>query len=119
MTDPHDLLPLPPLSLYLLLALAEGPAHGWAVIKRIRALTEGRSDPSSGSLYLAMIRLEEQGLVEETTAPRGEESTDARRRYHRLTAFGRKVLRAETDRLAALVEHARAHRIAPLVEDHG
>lgn len=104
--------PLPSLSFYILLALGEGPAHGWAIIKRIRELTEGQSDPSSGSLYLAMIRLEEAALLEESDPPRGEAS-DPRRRYYRLTAAGRRVARAEAGRMARLVEQARRRRLLP------
>jgi DNA-binding PadR family transcriptional regulator len=89
----------------VLLALGEGAAHGWALIKRIHELTEGRTDPSSGSLYLAMARLENGGLIEESAAPAGE---DARRRYYRLTRLGRAVAQAEARRLARLVGHARA-----------
>src|SRR5688500_1172405 len=103
MTQPETLggRPLPPLSFYILLALADGDAHGWAIIKRIRELTAGQSDPSSGSLYLAMLRLEEQGLLEGVEAPAGG-GEDTRRRYYRLTTFGRKVVRAEAARLERL-----------------
>ena len=105
-TDPHSFLPLPNLSLHILLALGDGAAHGWAIIKRIRELTEGSSNPSSGSLYLAMVRLESEGLIEESAAPHPGE--DERRRYYRLTALGRDVARAEARRLARLVRRARA-----------
>ena len=107
------------MSYYILLALAEGNAHGWAVIKRIREITEGQSDPSSGSLYLAMVRLEEQGLLEETEAPAGEASSDARRRYYALTELGRTVVRAESMRLAGLVEHARRRDVLPPLPSGG
>jgi DNA-binding PadR family transcriptional regulator len=101
MTDAF--LPLPDLHFHILLALAEGDAHGWIVIKRIRALAQRRSAPSSGSLYLAMIRLEERGLIAESGA--GEEA-DGRRRSYALTDLGRAVMRAEASRLAALVAAA-------------
>jgi DNA-binding PadR family transcriptional regulator len=106
MTDdaPGRLLPLPHLTYLVLLALAQGQAHGWAVIRRIREITEGATNPSSGSLYLAMVRLAERGLLEEAEAPAAE--TDERRRYYRLTAFGRRVLEAESARLASLVAAA-------------
>jgi DNA-binding PadR family transcriptional regulator len=108
--DPRDLLPLPHLSVLVLLGLAEGDAHGWAVIKRIRDLTDGETNPSSGSLYLAMVRLGERGLIDEVDAPSDEE--DARRRYYHLTDFGRRVLEAECGRLASLLQHASRHGIA-------
>ena len=102
-SDPADLLPLPHLNYFVLLALADGDAHGWAVIKRIREMSVGRTNPSSGSLYLAMVRMEDAGLIAEAKAPAG---ADARRRYYRLTPFGRRVLSAESARLAELVSQA-------------
>ena len=99
-----ELLPLPHLTYLVLLALAREPGHGWAVIKRIEAITAGATQPSSGSLYLAMVRLEERGLLEEVAAP--SDDLDARRRYYVLTAFGRYVLEAESARLAGLVQEA-------------
>ena len=104
-SDPRRFLPLPSLSYYVLLALGEGAAHGWAIIKRIHELTGGTADPSSGSLYLAMVRLQDDGLIAGSATPAGD---DARRRYYRLTALGRDVARAESQRLARLVTRARA-----------
>src|SRR3954466_6702754 len=103
--QPGDLLPLPYLAHMVLLALAEGDAHGWALIKRIRILTSDRANPSSGSLYLAIARLQASGLLEATAAP--DDESDSRRRYYRLLPFGMQVLLAETRRLAGLV--ARVH----------
>lgn len=93
------------LSYYVLLALADGPAHGWAIVKRIRELTDHTANPSSGSLYLAMVRLEDDGLIASSAAPANE---DERRRYYKLTAAGREAARVESRRLAHLVQHARA-----------
>jgi DNA-binding PadR family transcriptional regulator len=104
-SSPASFLPLPDLALHVLLALAEGDIHGWGIIKRIGELTERRTQPSSGSLYLAMARLEKQGLV--TNAPRPSDDTDPRRRYYTLTSLGRRVLAAETARLSELMRHAR------------
>lgn len=104
--DPRDFIPLPNLPLHVLLALAEADMHGWAVIKRIEEITAGKQSPSSGSLYLAMTRLEEQGLIEDAPAPPGE--TDARRRYYRLTLHGRRVLSLELERLSGLVDRGRS-----------
>jgi DNA-binding PadR family transcriptional regulator len=102
--------PLPLLSFYILLALYDGPAHGWDVIKRIRQITDGQSDPSSGSLYLAMVRLEQQGLLAEASRPAGAPD-DTRRRYYKLTPSGRSVARAEATRLEHLVEQAKRRRV--------
>lgn len=107
---PDDFLPLPHLPLHILLALADGDArHGWAVIKRIDEMTGGRTRPSTGSLYLAMGRLEERGLLVEVDPP--TDDVDARRKYYRLTPLGSRVLEAESRRLATLVDVARASRV--------
>lgn len=104
--DPADYLPLPHLPLHILLALAEGRLHGWGVIKRIDAMTEGDTVPSTGSLYLAMGRLVERDLIEEVAAP--DDDVDERRKYYRITPLGRRVLEAESRRLATLVRIARS-----------
>lgn len=98
---PEDFLPLPHLPFHVLLALAEEPRHGWSIIRTIREITSGRDNPSSGSLYLAMSRLVERGLIEEI---RGDAEEGGRsRKVYRLTELGRTVLEAETTRLAGLV----------------
>jgi len=102
--DPEAFLPLPHLHLQVMLALAESALHGWDIVKRIREASGGREHPSSGSLYLALNRLLEGGLLEEVDAPEG---ADERRRYVRHTSLGRRVLSAETERLATLVELSR------------
>lgn len=110
MATPDDFIPLPNLPLHVLLVLAEGELHGWGIIKRIEEITAGDQSPSSGSLYLAMTRMEGQGLISDAPAPVDE--TDSRRRYYRLTAFGRQVLSREMERLGGLVRHARDAGIA-------
>lgn len=110
--DPEAFLPLPQLPLQVLLALAAGgPAHGYALIKRIEEIMPG-AQPSSGSLYLAMVRLEERGLLAETDPPEGE-GTDARRRYYRLTPLGKEVIEAESRRLARIVSIAESAALLP------
>ncbi len=99
--DASDFIPLPHMALHVLLALAEESRHGWGIVQRIEALTDGSWGPSAGSLYLSMARLEEQGLIED--APPPDEGVDARRRYYRLTPLGRRVLELERRRLASLV----------------
>lgn len=107
--EPEIFLPLPHLPFQVLLALADGPRHGGGVIRRIEEIGDRGEVPSSGSLYLAMGRLEERGLIEDAPSP---PEADARRRYFRLTALGRRVLAAETERLARLVRLSRSH-LAP------
>lgn len=115
--DPlKQFLPLPHLALHVLLALADGDdRHGWALVRRIEEMTEDAWSPSAGSLYLAMIRLEKQGLIGEASAP--EDETDARRRYYRITANGRRVLQAELERLAALVARGRRAGVPGLASE--
>ncbi|HVS16428.1 MAG TPA: PadR family transcriptional regulator [Thermoanaerobaculia bacterium] len=106
---PDSHLPLNPRVFALLLALADGPAHGYA----IKVAVEERSRSlrlDAGSLYRHLSRLVEDGLVEECDPPRGEQP-DARRRYYRLTGFGRRVLAAEARRLDDLVALARSRRL--------
>ena len=112
--EPETFLPLPHLPFLILLALAsKDTAHGWAIIKSIDQMTEGRTAPSSGSLYLAMGRLEERGLLDQVDPPssEGDQRGDQRRRYYRLTPLGNRVLKAESQRLADLVDIAREHRV--------
>ena len=100
-------LPLPHLPFHILLAIAGQDAiHGWAVIKRIEQITSGKTCPSTGSLYLAMGRLQERGLLEDASAPSDEK--DQRRRFYRLSALGQRVLSAESQRLSGLVDVAHA-----------
>ena len=114
--DPEAFLPLPQLPLQILLALAAGgPAHGYAVIKRIEEMMPG-AQPSSGSLYLAMVRLKERGLLAEADPPEHEE-TDARRRYYRLTPLGKEVTEAESRRLAKIVSIAESADLLPRVAE--
>ena len=109
-SEPGDFLPLPHLALHVLVALSEADRHGWAIVKRIEELTEGVWSPSAGSLYLSMLRLDEQGLIEEVAAP--ADDVDERRRYYRLTGLGRRVLELELRRLASLVAATGRLRLA-------
>ena len=89
------------LDIYLLLALADGPAHGYAVMQAIRERAAGTVSVSTGSFYRRLSALIDGGLVEETAGPKQD---DPRRgAYYRLTAAGRRALNDERDRLAALV----------------
>lgn len=97
--------PLTPLSFQILVALADGARHGYGIIKEIEEATGERFLSSTGTLYLAIGRLEQEGLIEE------EESSDRRRRYYRLTTFGREVTAAETRRLATLIGVARGKKL--------
>ncbi len=100
----RDHLPLPGLAFQVLLVLAAGDNHGYGIAKEVEANTAGRTRLGTGSLYLSMAKLADQGLIE--PAPPPPASTDRRRRYYHLTAFGRQVASAEAARLADLVRIA-------------
>ena len=103
-----DERPLTPLSFQILVALADGPKHGYGIIKDLEEAS-GQAFPSStGTLYLAIQRLEAEGLLEEDPSVKGE---DSRRRYYRLTSEGRRVAAAEARRLAALLGVARGKKL--------
>lgn len=108
----EDLLPLPPATLHILLALADGERHGYAIIQDVEARTDGRLRMSAGTLYRSIARMVEQGLIAEV-ANRRTRAEDERRRYYRLTPFGTAVARAELRRLSQLVRHARARGLTP------
>jgi DNA-binding PadR family transcriptional regulator len=116
---PHDtgniaaLLPLPPATFHILLALADEDRHGYAVIQEVASRTGGAVTLSAGTLYRSIQRMVEQGLIEECDVRPSAELDDERRRYYRLTPFGLDVARAETERLHALVKIARAQGIVP------
>jgi DNA-binding PadR family transcriptional regulator len=95
---------LTPLTYRILLALADAERHGYGIIKEIEAQLGAESAPSTGALYLALQRMEREGLVAEAA---GEAGQDERRRYYRMTRHGREAAEAESLRLAALVAAAR------------
>jgi DNA-binding PadR family transcriptional regulator len=107
------LLPLPSATFHILLALAEGDRHGYAIMQDVEARTGGELRLSAGTLYRSIHRMLEQGLIVETRDRPAPEDDDERRRYYRMTPFGRDVARAEASRLAELVRMARAAGFAP------
>jgi DNA-binding PadR family transcriptional regulator len=111
MDEPRAFLPLTPQQFHILLALTGAHLHGYGIIRDVAERTGGAVRLGTGTLYTALARLEALALVGESErrAPAGED--DDRRRYYRLTPLGRAVLKAETERLEALVRHARAKGI--------
>ena len=107
--DPVDLLPLTPVALNVLLALADGERYGYGIMLEVRERTGGRVRLGPGTLYGAIKRLKEAGVIEEPgeRPDPGEAPDDERRRYYRLTGFGGEVLAAEVERLDGLVRAAR------------
>jgi DNA-binding PadR family transcriptional regulator len=106
--NPDSLLPLPPAVFHVLIALADRDRHGYSIMQDVAARTEGKVRLSAGTLYSAIRRMLEQGLIEELAESPDPSSTDERRRYYRLTRYGRRVATAEVGRLNALVQQARA-----------
>jgi DNA-binding PadR family transcriptional regulator len=115
MTDSESidgLLPLPPATLHILLALSDGERHGYAIILDVEERTGGELRMSAGTLYRSVARMVEQGLIVETAKRRTREE-DERRRYYKLTSFGTAVARAELRRLEDLVRVGRARGLTP------
>ncbi len=110
MEDIESWLPLSTAMLHILLALAPQERHGYAIMTEIGRQSGGRYKMGPGTLYDNLDRLLENGLVEESG--RRPADDDPRRRYYRLTNFGKRVLSAEADRLAQVVREVRAH-LAP------
>jgi len=129
--DPRELLPLTPVVLHILLALADGQRaggsgrddagrHGYAVAQEVEGMTDGQIRMGPGTLYGSIQRMLNSGLIEEVARPRsGARSQvvptgdEERRRYYRLSAFGRRVLELELARLARVVVLARAKNLLP------
>jgi DNA-binding PadR family transcriptional regulator len=107
------LLPLPSATFHILLALADADRHGYAIIQEVEARTSGELRLSAGTLYRSIQRMLDQGLLTETRVRPAPEDDDERRRYYRITPFGRSVAKAEGKRLADLLRMARAAGFAP------
>jgi DNA-binding PadR family transcriptional regulator len=108
---PDTLLPLTPVAFEILLALADGERHGYGILQEVEARSAGAVALHAGSLYRALARLLEGGLIEELADSPDKSSTDERRRYYALTTRGIAVARAEAERLEGQVSAARARRL--------
>jgi DNA-binding PadR family transcriptional regulator len=102
-------LPLTAIAFDILLAVGDGVAHGYAILQDIEARTGGRITPHAGTLYRAIGRLVDEGLLEEVEGD--DADGDERRRYYVLTTLGRRVAEAEARRLAEQLAVAKARRI--------
>lgn len=102
--DPASFLPITPAMFYVMVALADGEIHGYAILKDVEQLTGGAVRLSTGTLYGIIKRLLSDGLIRETS---GAGAGDERRRSYALTAFGRDVARAEASRLEQTLAIAR------------
>jgi DNA-binding PadR family transcriptional regulator len=105
--DVRDLLPLPRATFHILVALQEGPLHGYGVKQRVETTSEGAVRMAPATLYETLHRMKARGLVEETDSELPPADDHPQRSYYRLTSFGRAVMTAEVHRLGNLVDRAR------------
>jgi DNA-binding PadR family transcriptional regulator len=110
-TDPSAVLPLKSVDFLILLMLGRSDRHGYGIMQDITEHTEGRIELEAGSLYRTIRRLQDEGLLEESARRPAADLDDERRRYYRLTPFGKRVVAAEAARLRRLVRLAEAARI--------
>jgi DNA-binding PadR family transcriptional regulator len=101
--DPHAFIPLKTHWFHIMLSLAGGEQHGYGIMQEVLNRTTGKVRLWPATLYGSIKRLIEAELIEESDERPAPELDDARRRYYRLTAFGRRVLDAECERLQELV----------------
>lgn len=108
---PESMLPLTPAVFHILLALADGEKHGYAIMHEVTAITHGELKMGPGTLYGSIKRMLEMGLISESDERPDPALDDERRRYYRLTASGERVARAEARRLERLLHAAAAKRL--------
>src|SRR5215469_2850520 len=107
------LLPLTPAVFHILLALADGEKHGYAIMQEIETNTLGAMRMGPGTLYGSIQRMLKDELIIEAETRAAPLHGEERRRYYRLTGFGQRVLQAEAERLEHLVRIAQSKRILP------
>src|SRR5580693_1764379 len=111
--NPDSLLPLPTAVFHILIALAGRDRHDYSIMQDVAARTDGKVQLSAGTLYSSIRRMLDQGLIDELAESQDTSTTDERRRYYRLTRFGKRAAAAEVERLNALVQQARATGLVP------
>jgi DNA-binding PadR family transcriptional regulator len=111
--DPAALLPLTPAVLHILLALADGAKHGYAIMQEVEASTDGAVRMGPGTLYGSIQRMLRDGLIAEVPEHGVPAHGEERRRYYHLTGFGQRVMHAEAERLEEVVRIAQRKQILP------
>jgi len=111
-TSPEEMLPLSPAVFHILLALADGERHGYSIMQHVAETTDGRVKMGPGTLYGTVKRLLAAKWIEESDERPDPKLDDERRRYYRLTPWGRRVLGAEVSRYSRMVKAARAIGVA-------
>src|SRR5437588_10549171 len=117
--DPEMLLPLTPAVFHILLALADGEKHGYAIMQEVGLRTDGTFRMGPGTLYGSIKRMQADGLIMESGERPDPELDDERRRYYRLTDFGQRVARAEAQRLEQLMIVAQNKHLLPEPDSRG
>jgi DNA-binding PadR family transcriptional regulator len=110
-TSPESFLPLTPAVFHILLALADGEKHGYAIMREVEAISQAQVKMGPGTLYGSIKRMLAAGLIVEADERPDPDLDDQRRRYYRLTGLGGQVVRAESERLASLVVLAKAKEV--------
>ena len=108
---PADFLPLSHTQFHILLVLTKGTNHGYGIMKEIEAKTKGKFKVGPATLYRSIKRMLDANLIEETDEQPDPEIDDERRRYYRLSKFGRRAVTAEAQRLTELVKIARENHL--------
>lgn len=111
--DPDALVPLTPAVFHILLTLTDDERHGYSIMREVATRTGGKLRIGPGTLYGSIKRMLADHLIEEVTTHPDPALDDERRRYYRLTDFGRRVAMAEAERLAEVVGIARSKRLLP------
>jgi DNA-binding PadR family transcriptional regulator len=109
--SPDTLLPLTPAMFEVLIALADGEKHGYAIIKEVARRTGGEVSLSAGTLYAIVRRFEQEGVIQESDERPDPALDDERRRYYKLTVFGREVAQAEARRMETALKMAHAKNL--------
>ena len=118
-SEVQDRLPLSTPVLHVLLALGGQRLHGYAIMQAIAEKTEGQATILPGTLYTTLNRMVDDALVEEAAPPSDQPDDERRRRYYQITDLGRRVVMAESERMAVLLAVARREHLAGTAGDEG
>ena len=116
---PEAYLPLPPATFHILVALADGELHGYAIMKGVEARSEGSVRLGPGTLYGSLGRMMEAGLIRESDKRTDPELDDERRIYYKITGLGQAALAAELERYREVVAVAKKKQLAPVSFAYG
>jgi DNA-binding PadR family transcriptional regulator len=110
-TSPNDMIPLTPAVFHILLSLADGEKHGYAIMQSVDNLSNGSVKMGPGTLYGSIKRMQKNNLIIETDQRPDPQLDDERRRYYQLTDFGQRVATLEAQRLHKLVNSRQSLRL--------